>query len=214
MNPDELRLTYSKLSDSDLLRAYHSPADYTPDAFKILAEIVLKRGGEADISDRIALSFALQSQLSQLRQRIQSQFRTGQFSPSEDMAEDLDQISAELFQIVLAEEKAAWDHEKKHQTVTKRSLILGILGALLGAAVGGPIFAAMQIGSSKIFVLFILGIGCICYGFVRGFSGKGIRNIATLLLTILSFSLAMYLGAWIYLHFDLEQFRPKGNLHG
>ncbi len=213
MNPDELRLKYDKLSDSDLLRAYQSPADYTPDAFKILSEVVAERGGEAAIHDRIALSSALQSQLSQLRQRIQSQFRAGQFSPSEDIAEDLDQISAERFQIVLAEEKGAWEHEKKHQTVTNRSLILGILGALLGAAVGGPIFAAMQIGPGKFSGFFILGIGSICYGFVRGFSGKGIRNTATLMLTILSFALAMYFGAWIYLHFDLEQFRPKGNLH-
>jgi len=207
MNSADLKKRLQKKGSIELHNALQNKQDYSEDAYRLIQEIVEERGGIQKLKANILLE---QKELDKenseedkrnvFRQLIQDQLK---YNPNLDVSEtferfkDID-IPLEEKKQIFEEEAISWDAEVKDKKITFASLTGGLIGGFIGSIVGGVFFGITLIFTQRIFLLFIFGLGVISFFFIWLFSRKSSKNMATIIITLLSTFGALILGWFLF----------------
>lgn len=197
-NIEDLKTRYREESNENLYDIYLNIKDYSADAKEALTVILQEKGGLEKIK------LILDKKQDKRFEKIRLEKQIIEFH-KEGM--EVDEITLSLKPILLSQNELQQLVKQKVNSIEKdasvksinpRTIIGGVLGAIVGGTIGGILWGLHMMYSNKMVLFFIFGLVLISYAIIKWTTKQSKKNIAVLILTILSVIYALLLGEILY----------------
>ncbi len=198
MNREELILTYTDFSDEQLIEAYRNPNDYSEEAKAALAIVIQKRGGIDCLLEKEQQQYVLAVETERIKQQVR------RLNTSNT---DLDFLSKMIVSQLLDEHQTRTiiqqtveeiNQNREDRQIKPRTIIGGMLGAVIAGIAGGIPWGLQIMWSGRIFVIFLVGLILLCYGIIRLFTRQSYKNTAVFVLTAIAVVIALFIGQLMF----------------
>lgn len=194
----ELIKKYLEYSEEELLEISNNAEDYSSEAREALTQVLLERGG----LDAVKQSVQKKKEVEVLQNKLRIETRNF-LKEGISIDEIKNQASEKLNSIpdmetVITETYEDFIKEKEDKKVKPKTIIGGLIGVFLGGTFGGILWGYQMVQTDKMYILIGAAIVLISYGTIRTFTRKSRKNIAVIIMTIVSVLYAFFLGQIIY----------------
>jgi len=88
--------------------------------------------------------------------------------------------------------------EIENKRIGFKTILFGLMGGSISCVIGGYLWGTQMLQSNRIFYIFAVGLVLLNYVFINGFTKKSYKNPVVVILTILFFTISLYIGNYIY----------------
>lgn len=189
---------FSKYSVAELFEIYSNIEDYSPEAKAAFNKVAVDRGGLEKLLNDISIANSIKNESSRIETEVIQFVKDGadldfikKFTTSNILDEmQLDEV------IEKAHDKAV--AQKKDTEINNRTIAGSLFGGLLASIIGGVLFGIQLIFSARIFYLFIIGLGLLCFFIIKASTKQSQKNSVVFVATIISTILAFVIGFVLY----------------
>ncbi len=195
----ELIDRYDGYSDEELYAMFAQIDQYTPEATEALEHVVKQKGGIDALKKRLQLQAETMQEIERLVGETRKLLLAG--TPPEQVKQLLASsqvLSQDRIVKIVDDCVATLERQTNDRKIKPRTLLGSLVGGLLGGSIGGIVLGVSLIQSDRIFVLFLLGLVLLSYGFIRGFTRQSSSNSVVAVATVLASLYGLGLGWVLY----------------
>lgn len=201
---------YENYSDEELLEIQSNSEKYSDEAIEAVNIVIANRGGKENFMKRLEEKRVLKNEIRRITNEIYS-LRSK--TTNADFLKTLitsNVLSQEEVHEIIDKKFAEFDAEVKDKSISSRTIIGSITGGAIASVIGGGLWGLEMIYSNAIFYLLLFGLLLFCYGVIKLFTRQSKNNIVVLIATILSFVLALIIGALL---FNIVGYQGSSSIH-
>ena len=189
---------YECMSDIELLDIFEQVDDYSDEAKQALMLVLNKNGGLNNLKERLKKEHEINEEYERIQNETIELYNQG--VKKDDIFKSIhsELISKTELEELLSNTLDAIKEEKADKKIKPRTIIGGLIGGAIGGTIGGILWGFQMIYSGYMFYIFGVGLLLLSYAFVRWFTKQSKRNIAVIVITIISVVYALGLGQLIF----------------
>jgi hypothetical protein len=195
---EQLAERYRKYSDEELMDVYAQIDGYSPEAKAGLELVLHEHGGIDVIKGRINKMQEIDNEIRNVRVEIARFIAEGKDKLEIKSLITINYITLIQLDKLIEETTINLELEKADLKIKPRTIIGGIIGGAIGGTIGGILWGIQMIYSQHVFMIFLLGLALLSYGFIRLFTKQSRKNIIVLIITVISVMYAVALGGILY----------------
>lgn len=184
MDKGDFKDLYRDSSDKELWGLYQRLEQYNPDAQTAIKELIDERGGYLFLADGDWAEKG-KKEMKRLKKIVYSLTRKGvsEIEIKKTLRFDKDLILEKHIDGLIYTASKNISAEVNNKKIDVRSILMALLGTVVGAVLSGAAICALIIGSNTFTTFYFTLAVIICYGVVKFFTKKDRHNTAVILAT-------------------------------
>lgn len=185
---------FETYNDAELYDIYSNPDNYSDEAKEAFNIVIKKKGGIANLENRIVVRKKLLSEAEKIKQEVYElsksggdrNFAKGMITSKYLSPDAVNEIIDSTFNTI--------EQEKADVKIKPRTIYGSLLGGALASIISGILWGAILIYTEKALGLMVIAPALICYWIIKAFTKQSKNNIVILIATILSICAGLFIG--------------------
>lgn len=185
---------FETYNDVELYEIYSNPDNYSDEAKEAFNIVVKKKGGIANLENRIVARKKLLSEAEKIKKEVYELSKSG---GDKNFAKGIitsNYLSPVAVNEIIDSTFNAIEQEKDDVKIKPRTIYGSLLGGALASIISGLLWGVLMIYSEKVLGFMLIAPALICYWIIKAFTKQSKNNIVILIATILSICAGIIIG--------------------
>ncbi|MCH5597581.1 hypothetical protein [Niabella ginsengisoli] len=198
MTVETLITTYNNYTNEQLLEVHAKLNDYSFEAKQALTTIIKNRGGLDVLLNEDIERKEAQKEIARIKDEVRQSKNVNFDEDFLVKAISSNRLDKNQVRQIIQDTRIEIHQDLDDRKIKPRTIVAGIPAAILASLLSGVMWGLQIMWSGRMFLIFFIGVILICYGMIKGLTKQSYKNLAVIILTILSIICALLIGQLMY----------------
>lgn len=185
---------FETYNDAELYDIFINPDNYSEEAKEAFNIVVKKKGGIANLENRIVVRKKLISEAERIKEEVYELSKSGSDKNFAKGMITSNYLSPAEVNKIIDSTFDAIEQEKDDVKIKPRTIYGSLLGGAIASVISGILWGMLLIYSERVMIFMLIVPALICYWIIKTFTRQSKSNIVILIATILSICAGIFIG--------------------